>query len=149
MSDPGKRILRKIAAEAYDAIADQGHEFDLDYIRELVIADPAIGTLGDALLEAAAEAAVAYVDESRRNRSEQEELFGDLDGVLAIGDGRRRRKGSCTMADYAAHMQIIAANAAAVASATARKQEEFAQLLPYLSAGDTVEQAVAKIRDAA
>jgi hypothetical protein len=141
-----RRILRKIAAEAYDVVAESGEEFELDFVQSLVASDEAARSLGQQLLEVAVEAAVRSVDESRRSRPEQGDLFSDLDRVLAIGDGRRKRKGACLARDYVAHMQIVAVNAALVASAAAREQEEYARLLPHLAAGLTVAEAVEVIK---
>lgn len=146
MSD-AKKILRKIAADAYDVVAEGGDEFDLDFIRSLVVNDETARSLGQQLLEVAADHAVKSIDESRRSRPEQTEMFGDMDRVLAIGEGRRRRKGTCGARDYSAHMQIVATNAALVSAAAAREQEEYARLLPHLTAGLTVAEAVAAIKE--
>lgn len=145
MSD-ARKLLRKIAAEMYDQVAENGDEFDLDFVRSLVVSDEAALGLGKQLLEVAAEAAVDYVDQSRRSRPEQTEMFGDMDRVLAIGDGRRKRKGSCKAEDYAAHMQIVAANVASVTAAAAREQDEYARLLPYLARGMNGDEAAAAWR---
>lgn len=145
MSD-AKKILRKIAANIYDDHAAGGHQFDLDLVRDRVGAEAANASLGDQLLEMAVNDAVTYVDDNRRTRPEQAEMFGDFDRVLAIGDGRRRRKGSCDRADLAAHIAIVSANVAAVTAAAAKEQSEYAQLLPYLTDGTTYEEAVAAWR---
>lgn len=143
-----KKILFKIAAEAYDTLAGNGEEFDLDFVRSLVVSDKTALSLGKQLLEVAADAAVKSVDDSRRSRPEQAALFDDLDRVLAIGDGRRKRKAACGARDYAAHMLIVATNVATVTAAAAREQQEYAQLLPHLTAGKNVAEAVKAIREA-
>lgn len=145
MSD-ARKILRKIVANAYDDTAAAGESFDLDLIREVVRSEASTAALGDQLLDMAINDAVSYVDDSRRSRAEQAEMFGDLDRVLAVGEGVRRRKGSCGAREYAAHMTIVSANVASVTAAAAREQQEYARLLPYLSAEMTVEQAVTAIK---
>lgn len=145
MSD-ARKILRKIAANAYDDTAAAGERFDLDLIQHLIRDEAASANLGEQILDMAIADAVRYVDESRRDRGEPAGLFGDLDRVLATGDGLRRRKGSCGADDYAKHMAIVTANAAAVTAAAAQEQAEYARLLPYLTAGQTVEEAVGSWR---
>lgn len=142
MSD-ARKILRKIVANAYDDTAAGGDAFDLDTIRDMVRHEAAHASLGDQILDMAINDAVSYVDQSRRDDREEAGLFGDLDQVLATGEGVRRRKGSCTAGDYAKHMAIVSANAAAVTAAAARKQAEYARVLPYLNDGLTFEEAAA------
>jgi hypothetical protein len=143
MVDEAGRLLRKIASELYDQSAGSGDRFDLTAIMDRLERDQSVAALGRQLVRTAIEAAVRSVDEQRRDRPEdQGRLFGDLDRVLAIGDGVRRRKGSCDGDDYAKHIAIIAHNAAKVASAAAKEQNEYALLLPYFAQGLTVEQAV-------
>lgn len=141
-----KKILRKIVANAYDDTAASGERFDLDLIADLIRAEASTAQLGDELLDMAISDAVRYVDESRREATDEPSLFGDFDAVVAIGDGTRRRKGSCDAADMAKHIAIISANAAAVSTAAAKKQAEYARLLPYLNDGQTYEQAAASWR---
>lgn len=143
MADEATKQLRKIAAEFYDNTSGAGDTFDLAAVIDMVERDRTAASLGRALLRAAADAAVRYVDDQRRDRPEtQGKLFDDLERVLAIGDGQRRRKGNCTARDMAQHIAIITANAAAVTAAAARDQQEYALLLPFLAQGMTVEQAV-------
>lgn len=145
MSD-ARKILRKIVANAYDDTAAGGDTFDLDAIREQVRHEAANASLGDQILDMAINDAVGYVDQSRRDEREDAGLFGDLDQVLATGDGVRRHKGSCRADDFAKHMAIVTANAAAVTAAASRKQAEYARVLPYLNDGMTFEEAAAAWR---
>lgn len=142
MSD-ARKILRKITANAYDDVAGSGERFDLEAIKHLIRHEAANAALGDDLLDMAIADAVRHVDDSRREAIDAPGLFGDFDAVVAIGDGSRRRKGSCTADDMAKHMAIIAANVASVTSAAAKRQGEYARLLPYMTAGMTYEEAAA------
>lgn len=147
MSD-ARKILRKIAANQYDDTAASGERFDLELVRQQIRQEAAHAALGDELLDMAIADAVRYVDDNRRDAADTPGMFGDFDAVVAIGDGTRRRKGSCTADDMAKHMAIITANVASVTAAAAAKQAEYARLLPYLTADMTYEEAAAAWRRA-
>jgi hypothetical protein len=143
MADEAGKLLRKIAAELYDQSVGSGDRFDLSAVMDQVERTSAARTLTSQLLRTAIEHAVKAVDEQRRDRSDaQGQLFGDLERVLAIGDGVRRRKGSCDADDYAKHITIVIDNAAKVTAAAAKEQREYSLLLPFFAQGLTVEQAV-------
>lgn len=141
-------LLRKIAAEVYDESA-AGKRFTLDQVVCAVLASPAVEGLGAQLAEAAAWAAVKYVDESRTARVDSSSLFEDMDRVIALGEGNRRRKGACRKVDMAEHVRIVAENAHRAMAAAKAEAEELDILAPFFSEPETtVEQAVASYKAA-
>lgn len=141
-------LLRKIAAEVYEQVASDAG-FTLDQVVEAVTMSPSIEHLGDQLVEAAAWAAVKYVDERRTARPEGGTLFDDLERVIALGDGKRKRKGACKQDEIAEHVRIVAENASRAMAAANAEQEEFNLLAPFFSTkASTVDRAVRRYRKA-
>lgn len=143
MAEPSK-LLAKIVAETYDAMVASGEHINLADVVALVAQDPALEGRSRDFFIAAVDGAVKKIDDRRRQPPEQPSLLGDFDQVLALGEGVRRRRGSCDRDDIAAHMTLVMENASRVAEAASREQKRYALLLPYLNEGLTYEQAAAR-----
>lgn len=137
-----RALLKKLAGEHYDGIADGGGSFVLADVEEALLSDGLLASLGDALLAEAVHRVVQGVDGERR-RCEQSSLFGDEDQVLALAAGERRRRGSCRRVHLLQHLEHVQANLTKVAAAAAREQEELDLLDQYLLRGLTHTEAVA------
>lgn len=137
-----KSLMKKLAAEYYDALSGRGDKFTRQDVIDALVADPSLDGLAEELLDLAAEAAVKDIDTERTKRdNQQQDLFGDNDRTVALGNNERRRKGACDLDDISRHMALVMDNAARVAEAASKEQREFSLLLPYLQGGLVWEEA--------
>lgn len=124
------QLLTKIVTEAYDTCAETGDEFIVADVIERVMVDPTLASCADEILAAAVSGAVKTLDQ-KRTKSEALGLFGDVDQVVALGEGKRRRRGSLRATDTLAHLALIEANESQVIAAADRERERIALVLPY------------------
>jgi hypothetical protein len=144
MADTPTARLNAHVADVYAAQKGAGSAFTIDDITAAAIASvPPQDT--EALVHAAVKAAVRRIDDRQTARPPQATLWDDLDRVLVIGPGLRRRKGSCNADNMAAHIEIVTTNRDAVVAAADVEIAEYRDLVPHLVAGLTVDQAAAAI----
>lgn len=136
-----RTLFRKLLRDHYEKFVAAGADFDLKDVAAAALADPGIADLRDALHDEACRSGIKTIDQERRKRDEQLALFGDPDQVVALPDGKRRRKGSCGVREITDHLAFVTTNAANVNQAAAREQREASLLMPYLADGATWEQA--------
>lgn len=140
--------ITKLAIDLYDAAAETGDHFTT---AELVdqLYDDLVRRFGDEqsavddLIRIAADKAIKRVDRERTKPVEQPSLGEDLDRVLPVGKAQRRIRRRMDGSDWAAHLALVADNAARVNAAAAKEQKRYAELSPYLARGLDTEDALA------
>lgn len=135
---------RKIARECYDRVLDEtGGRCNVEDIADEVREEIRAQEVGDDILDDFVEGLVKAEDDRRASRADSGQLdllTGDeeaLDAVWRTGGGNRVQVRHATRVDGYARLGIRAENVAHVNAAFAKDQQQFAQLIPYLT-DDTI-----------
>lgn len=130
------RLLAKLITEHYDTAATTDREFSIESVISDVLDDPTLDSCRDEVMLEAVRGGVRKVDRTRTRLGERT-LFDTSDQVVALGENRRRRRGSMVLADVQVHLGLVDTNAAAVAAAQRREHEWADRLVPLMADGTT------------
>lgn len=140
---------RKLAEAAYDRVADEGDEFDLDAVIDEIVRELSAEKVNAELMREFAQSLAEKVDDkkaTRHDNGQMDLLTGEeaaLDAVWRIGNGRRKRARFATRPEVLRWLSIRRDNAQRVADAYESDRQVAAELLLYMPDEETtVEKAV-------
>lgn len=147
-----KSRFSKLAAAAYDRIADDGDEFTLDDVIDEIVRELSAEKVDVELLKEFAAGLAARVDDvkaTRHDHGQLDLLTGEetaLDSVWRIGGGKRKRARHATRPDVLDWLAIRSDNARRVRDAYAADSKVAAELLLYMPDETTTVAAAVEAR---
>jgi hypothetical protein len=140
---------KKLAEAAYDRIADDGDEFDINDVIDEIIRELSSEKVNAELMREFAQSLAEKIDDkkaTRHDRGQLDLLTGQeaaLDAVWRIGHGRRKRARYATRPEVLRWLAIRRDNAQRVAEAYEADRQVAVELLVYMTTEETtVEKAV-------
>jgi len=147
-----KSRFNKLAAAAYDRIADSGDEFTIDDVIAEIVRELSAEKVDVELLNEFAAGLAAKVDDAKATRHDHGQLdllTGEevaLDAVWRIGGGKRKRARNATRPDVLDWLAIRSDNARRVREAYEADSKVAAELLLYMPDETTTVEAAVEAR---